>query len=205
MGKYIIGITGASGSIYGVKLIRQLLRMGHNVILTITESGKLVLDQEMDMHTCVYGSAEEIERYLRSYFCVESNPEKLKYYDIGLVSAPIASGSFRTDGMVVVPCSMATLSSIAHGASKNLLERAADVMMKERRRLIIVPREAPFNTIHLQNLLLLSQNNVQIIPASPPFYHKPSTIDELVDFFVGRVIDQLGIEHDFIERWAGIE
>jgi len=204
MGKYIIGITGASGSIYADRLIRKLLDNGHQVILTITEAGKKVLQQEINLDISSLQSEDEIEKYLRSFFLIENDNQKLKYYNNDRIGAPIASGSFRTDGMIVIPCSMASVSSIANGASKNLLERAADVIIKERKTLIVVPREAPFSTIHLQNLLLLAQNNVHIVPASPSFYHNPETIDELVDFFVGRIMDQLGIDHNLINRWSGI-
>lgn len=204
MGKYIIGITGASGSIYADRLIRRLLQYGQQVLITITEAGKQVLQQELNLDISALKTEETVASALRSYFSIEDHPEKLEYYDIGRIGAPIASGSFRTDGMVILPCSMATISAVAHGASNDLLERAADVMMKERKKLIIVPREAPFSTVHLQNLLLLSQCNVQIIPAAPSFYHGPKTIEELVDFFVGRIMDQMGIDHDFIERWAGV-
>lgn len=204
MGKYIIGITGASGSIYADHLIRKLLGNGHQIILTITEAGKKVLQQEIDLDISSLQSEEEIENCLKNFFLIENHNQSLKYYDIGRIGASIASGSFRTDGMIVIPCSMGTVSSIAYGTSKNLLERAADVTLKERKPLIVVPREAPFNAIHLQNLLLLAQNNVQIIPAAPSFYHKPGTIDELVDFFVGRIMDQLGIDYYPMQRWSGI-
>jgi len=204
MGKYIVGITGASGSIYADRFIRQLLKYKHQVILIITEAGKKVLKQELNLDLAVLRTEEEIESYLKGYFSVADHTGDLTYYDIGRIGAPISSGSFPVDGMIVLPCSMATVSAIARGASDNLLERAADVALKERKRLIVVPREAPLNVIHLQNLLLLAQCNVRIIPASPSFYHLPETIEELVGFFVGRIMDQLGIEHDFIKRWEGI-
>lgn len=205
MGKYIVGITGASGSIYADRFIRQLLKYDHQVILIITEAGKKVLKQELNLDLSVSLSEEQTESCLRGHFSFENYAGNLKYYDIGRIGAAIASGSFPVDGMIILPCSMATVSAIANGASNNLLERAADVILKEGRKLIVVPREAPFNTIHLQNLLLLAQSNVRIIPASPSFYHLPETIEELVGFFVGRILDQLEIEHDFIKRWEGIE
>lgn len=204
MGKYIIGITGASGSIYADHLIRELLNNGHQVFITITEAGKKVLQQEIDLDISLLRSEEEIEKHLKGFFLIEKNSNLLKYYDINRIGAPIASGSFRNDGMIVIPCSMGTLSAIACGASKNLLERAADVTLKERKPLIVVPREAPFNTIHLHNLLMLAQSNVQVIPAAPSFYHKPKTINELVDFFIGRIMDQLGIDNCLLQRWSGI-
>lgn len=201
MKKIIVGITGASGSIYADKLIRQLLKYKNQVLLTVTKAGMEVLKQEsgLDIRGCK--SEEAAEGIFAEYF--NAHGGSLRYFDIDRIGAAIASGSFRTDGMVILPCSMATVSSVAHGASGNLLERAADVVLKEKGKLILVPREAPFNTIHLQNLLQLSQCGAQIIPASPSFYHNPGTIDELVDFFTGRILDQLGVEHDFIKRWEG--
>ncbi len=204
MGKYIVGITGASGSIYADRLIRQLLKAGQKVVLTITEAGARVLQQELGLNLGGKNTRSEAEDYLKSFFLPENTEGSLEYYEIGNIGAPIASGSYKVDGMIVIPCTMATVSAIAHGASRNLLERAADVMMKERRTLIVVPRETPFNTIHLQNLLTLSQCNVQIIPAAPSFYHRPQTIEELADFFVGRIMDQLGINNDLVKRWSGL-
>ncbi len=204
MGKYVVGITGASGSIYADRLVRQLLAVGQQVILTITGVGIMVMQQELGLDLKAKGTQKEKEDCLKDHFSLTPEDKNLEYYDVGSIGAPIASGSYRVDGMVVIPCTMATVSAIANGASGDLLERAADVMLKERRTLIVVPREAPFSTIHLKNLLELSQNNVLVIPASPSFYHHPGSIVEMVDFFVGRIMDQLGIDNSLVKRWTGM-
>ena len=203
MGKYIIGITGASGAIYADRLIRQLLKYGHKVMLVMTEAGRTVFSQELNLDFDGMDS-KEVENCLGAYFDTESQTGIIIYFDNENIGASLASGSFHTDGMIVVPCSMATVSALAHGASGNLLERAADVIIKEKRTLIIVPREAPLSSIHLHNLLLLSQCNVTIIPAAPSFYHKPESLEELVDYFVGRILDQLDVQHDYSRPWTGI-
>lgn len=200
MGKYIVGITGATGSLYADRVIRKLLAMGHEVHLCITDAGRLVARSELDWTWEDSASPGEIEAALRSYY----GSEALRYYDLHSIGARIASGSFRTDGMVVVPCSMGTLSAIANGASHNLLERAADVVLKERGRLVLVARETPFNTIHLQNMLTLSQCGAVIMPACPSFYNQPASLEELADFFAARVLDQMGLHDESIKRWDGI-
>lgn len=199
MARYVVGITGASGTVYARRLMEKLLERGHQVHVCMTGAADLVAEAELGWDR----SALEAERqaYLRS--CLAGG-ERLYCYDIRAIGADIASGSFRMDGMVIIPCSMGTLSQIAHGASQNLLERAADVCLKERRRLVIVPREAPYNPIHLENMLALSRYGAVIMPASPGFYHRPKSIEDLVDFFCARVLDQLGVEDDTIERWSGM-
>lgn len=198
MGKYIIGITGASGSIYGVHLIEECLKAGHEVFMTITKSGRIVIKEELGLDLDM--SPEMVREKLLEYFKVSE--DVLKYYDIDHISGAIASGSFRTEGMVIAPCSMATVSAIAHGASKNLLERAADVMLKEGKPMIIVPRETPLSVIHLENLLKLAQLGVKIIPPMPAFYIDPKTIDDIVNHTLGRILDQLNIDHDLCKRWS---
>lgn len=143
----------------------------------------------------------EAGRYLRELFHAG---EMLRCYDIDAVGAEIASGSFRIDGMIIAPCSMGTLSAVAHGASGNLLERAADVCLKERRPLVVAPREAPYNQIHLENMLALSRYGAVIMPASPAFYSGPRTIEELAGFFVLRLLDQLGLREPSAQRWHGM-
>ena len=200
MGKYIVGIIGATGSLYADRVIRKLLNMGHEVHLCITSAGQLVARSELDWAWEDGAAPAEIEAALQEYY----GSTALRYYDLHAIGARIASGSFRTDGMVVVPCSMGTLSAIANGASHNLLERAADVVLKERGRLVLVARETPFNTIHLQNMLTLSQCGAVIMPACPSFYNKPASLEELADFFAARVLDQMGLHDDTIRRWDGI-
>ena len=200
MGTYIVGITGASGSTYALRLMELLLAQGHQVLCTVTAAGKLVLRHELDIDLA--GMEEPAAgSYLRG---ILKAGEAFAYYDVENIAAPIASGSVRADAMVVVPCSMGTLAGIRSGISRNLLERAADVMMKERKKLLIVPREAPYNSIHLENMLALSRDGVTVMPASPGFYAKPQSLQQLVDYFVGRLMDQLGLEHNLISRWKGM-
>ncbi|WP_308751907.1 flavin prenyltransferase UbiX [uncultured Anaerotruncus sp.] len=200
MGRYIVGVTGASGTVYAERLIARLTQKGHEVRLCVTDAGRMVSREERDWEA---GTPEALERCLRER--CGAPEELLRVYPIHAVGADIASGSFHSDGMIVLPCSMGTLSSIAHGASHNLLERAADVMLKERLPLLLVPREAPYNTIHLENMLTLSRLGVILVPASPAFYHRPHSVDELVDFFVTRLLDQLGIREECPARWRGME
>lgn len=193
-GIYTVGMTGASGGIYGVTLVKELLRQAYEVHLVMTEAAWLVFEKEL-----LYDTTNR-EALLQKLF--EPNDGALHYHELNDVAASIASGSFRSEGMIIIPCSMGTLSSIAHGASNNLLERAADVMLKEGRKLIVVPRESPLNQLHLENMLKLTQVGAKIVPAMPGFYHLPETIDDLVRFQVGKVLDSLGIEHQLFTRWG---
>jgi len=209
MGIYTIAITGASGSIYGIRLLKYLLEKRHNVYLTITREGCLILKDEVGFDWLESQKEIAIEK--------QKNIEKLtgkkikddfkvklailQYYDETNLSAPISSGSVEVDAMIVIPCSMKTLSGIACGYANNLVERAADVMLKEGRTLILVPRETPLNTIHLRNMLILSEMGAKIIPAMPAFYSHPEKIDDLVDFVVGKVLDSLGIKNNLFKRW----
>ncbi|WBW97108.1 UbiX family flavin prenyltransferase [Oceanirhabdus sp. W0125-5] len=190
MKKYIVGITGASGSIYGVRLVEELIKQGNEVHLVITDNGRKVLEFEIevDFEDWIYS----LERY----------EGRLVLCDIDDMFSSIASGSFRTHGMVIVPCSMGTLSKISCGVTDNLLIRAADVMIKEKRNLILVPRETPFNSIHLKNMLFLSDLNVTILPPMPAFYQKPKTIEDLVNITVGRILSSLNIESDLYDEWG---
>lgn len=200
MAKFIVGITGASGSIYATELIKCLLNAQHSVLCTVTNAGKLVLKHEIGLDLTEKSEAEQ-QKALRGFFLAKEN---LSCYHIDNIAAPIASGSAIVDGMVVVPCSMGTLSGIKNGSSLNLLQRAADVMLKEQRKLVLVPREAPYNSIHLENMLCLSRQGVHIVPASPGFYAKPQTLQELVAYFVARLMDQMAIGHSPIQRWQGL-
>lgn len=202
MGKYIVGITGASGSIYAKRVIERLVQKGHHVYICMTPAAKLVVESELGWQIGQDTPAGEVEQYLRDLFGFR---ELIHHYDIHAIGAPIASGSSGMDAMIVVPCSMGTLSSICHGSSHNLLERAADVCLKERRPLVIVPREAPYNQIHLENMTKLSGYGAVIMPASPGFYSRPQTIEEMVDFFVTRILDQMGIHEQSECRWSGME
>lgn len=191
---WVVGITGASGSVYGIRLTEELLNNGFNVHLVVSNAGWRVLKEEMDF------DASKREQELEIRF--GSRAGRLIYHPIADIGASIASGSFRAEGMIVIPCSMGTLSSIAHGSSDNLMTRAADVMLKEGRPLVLVPRETPLHAIHLENMLKLSRLGVKMLPAMPAFYHRPRTLEEIVDFLVGKVLDSVGIEHNLFKRWG---
>lgn len=180
MGRYVIGVTGASGAIYADRLVRHLKAIGQEVHLVLTDMGKKVC--AFEGHPDIAASADRV-------------------YDNGDFFAPIASGSYRHQGMVVIPCSMGTLGKIAHGTGDTLLTRAADVCLKEKRKLILVPRETPMSSLHLQNQKILSDMGAGIIPANPSFYHKPATIEDLVDTVLARVLDHLDLEHQVGKRW----
>ncbi|MEK4564856.1 flavin prenyltransferase UbiX [Alkalihalobacillus sp. FSL R5-0424] len=193
-GPYIVGMTGASGAIYGIRLVQELLRTQHDVHLVLTEATWQVFQAEMKL------DITDRDQVINELF--NKHQENLHVYDLHNYAAPIASGSFRTKGMVVIPCSMGSLSGMAIGASGNLIERAADVMLKERRPLVIVPRETPLHQIQLENMLTLSKAGATILPAMPGFYHNPTTMDELIDFVVGKALDVLGVEHELFKRWG---
>jgi flavin prenyltransferase len=200
MKQIVVAITGASGSVYGLRLVEELLKADCRVILLITRSGMDVLRYETGLEW--EGSVSERKELMRDYF---SGSSRLDYYDQENMFAPVASGSSVPDAMVVVPCSMGAAGRISAGISDNLIERVADVVLKERRPLILVPRETPFNQIHLQNLLRLARVGAQILPASPGFYHRPKTIDDLVDHVVGKILDNLRIPHSLFQRWGEAE
>ncbi len=195
MKNFAVGITGASGAVYGVRLVQELLKGGHKVHLMVTEAGWQVFHEELGWDTTDRGSI------LQEYF-IQGSSGELHYHTLRDFKAPIASGSYQNSGMIIIPCSMGTLSGIAHGASGNLLERAADVMLKEGRKLVLVPRETPLNSIHLENMLKVSQAGGKILPAMPGFYQLPKTLDDLVDFLVGKALDSLGVQHDLFKRWG---
>jgi 4-hydroxy-3-polyprenylbenzoate decarboxylase len=193
--RLIVGMTGASGAPYALCLLEECLRQGHEVHLVVTEAGWRVLKEEHDWPT---SRREELfdERFGHL-------PGRLVHHPLKDIGASIASGSFRTDGMAVIPCSMGTLAKLAAGLSTNLLERAADVMLKERRPLIIVPRETPLSPIHLENMLALARAGAHIVPAMPAFYHRPESVEDMVRFIAGKVLDLLGIDHGLFRRWEG--
>lgn len=194
--RWIVGITGASGSIYGIRLIEELLRSGFQVHLVITEAGWRVLKEELDWETTRRTAA------LEQQFGESLKNGTLVFHPNADIGASIASGSFRVEGMLIMPCSMGTLASIANGISNNLMSRAADVMLKEGRKLLLVPRETPLHAIHLENMLTLARLGVRIVPAMPAFYYKPQSMEEMVDFLVGKVLDSIGVEHDLYRRWG---
>lgn len=194
-----IAITGASGTIYGIRLIEELLAAQCRVILLLSGSGRIVLKEELGIDWS--GVESEMNSTVRDHF--KAAEESLTYYDEGNFFSPLASGSAAPDAMIVAPCSMGTLARVAAGLSGNLLERAADVMLKEGKPLLLLPRETPFSAIHLENMLKLARLGVRIVPAMPGFYSHPQTIDDMVNFVVGKMLDQLGIEVNLFTRWQG--
>lgn len=191
MKKIILAITGASGSIYGLRLLEVLLK-SHQVELIISNSALEVIRHELPE------AFDSVQRLM-----ADSKRENLRVYLENQISAPIASGSYQVEGMYIVPCSMKTLSSIANGYTENLISRAADVTIKEGRRLIVSPREMPLSVIHIENMLKLARLGVIIAPPIPAFYHRPERIDDLIDFVVGKLLDLMGIDNDLFRRWNG--
>lgn len=198
---FVVAITGASGSVYGLRVVEELLKGGARVSVLITVAGFTVLREECGLSWG--GTAAEVQEQLRGRLGYEG--DGLRYYACDDLFAPIASGSSAPDAMIVVPCSMGTLSRVSCGNAGNLLERAADVMLKEGRPLVLVPRETPFNAIHLEHMLKLSRLGVRIVPAMPGFYHKPQSLEDLVAFVVGKVLDSVQVEHSLFKRWGAEE
>jgi len=194
--RWVVGITGASGAIYGITLCQQLLDVGFHIHLVVTDAGWRVMKEELGW------DVDHRMDSLRNVFGAAISEGQLTYHPLNDIGASIASGSFRSAGMVIMPCSMGTLSSIANGSSTNLLTRAADVMLKEGRPLLLVPRETPLHAIHLENMLKLARMGVRIIPAMPAFYNGPQTINDMVNFLVGKVMDSMGIMHNLYKRWG---
>lgn len=190
----VFGITGASGAPYGVRLLQQLAAASRPVSLIVSSHGLRLLQTETSIQ-----SMDD----LRAEVGAKAWDKWITPYDNNDRGAPPASGSALSAGMVICPCSMGTLSAISVGASRSLIERAADVALKERRKLVLVPRETPLSAIHLQNMLRLARAGAVVLPATPAFYHQPREIGDLVDFVVARVLDQLGIEHKLGKRWDG--
>ena len=196
--RIIIAVTGASGAIYGFRLAHVLVQRKFPIYLIVTQAARLVAKHELGLD---FGEGEDRQarKTLINYF--KSGAKEIQWLEPMDLLAPISSGSHLTKGMVVVPCSMGALSGIAHGSSRDLVERAADVALKEKRPLILVPRETPLSPVHLKNMLSLSRIGVHILPAVPAFYQKPKTVEAMVDFVVGRILDLLGITHDLFKRW----
>jgi flavin prenyltransferase len=185
--RLIIAITGATGAVYGVRLLQVLRDIpGLETHLIVSDAGALNLHQELEMKRKEVESLADVVHNVR---------------DIG---ASVSSGSFLSDGMIIAPCSMKTLSAVAHGLSDNLITRAADVVLKERRRLVLMVRETPFNLAHLRNMTSVTEMGGIVFPPLPSFYHRPATISEMVDHTIGRVLDLYGLEHALAPRWPGI-
>jgi 4-hydroxy-3-polyprenylbenzoate decarboxylase len=215
---FILGITGASGAIYSIRLLEVLLHAGYEVHLSISESGRAVLKQELDIDV-------DLQRFEPASLTTPADPNstggnllkeicgpipphllaeagRLHYHHYRDFMAPIASGSFLSGGMVICPCSGTTLSAVAHAAAGNLIQRAAEVQLKEGRKLIVVPRETPLSSLQLENMHRLSQAGVVMLPASPGWYHGVRSLADLVDFVVARICDQLEVEHNLMRRWG---
>ena len=190
----VLAMTGASGAPYAVELLRVLARSGRTVHLTISPSGAQVLREET-------GIAVSLNHFDLGVFG-EIGPGRVIYHHHADYSAGIASGSFPTAGMIVSPCSMSTLASVAHGITTNLVTRAADVHLKERRKLVLVPRETPLSLIHIENMAAVTRAGAVVLPASPGWYHRPETTTDLVRFVVARICDQVGVGNDLAGRWG---
>ena len=198
MKSIIVGITGASGSVYAQRLLTRLDASPDvsRIDLVITQAGVRVVGEELGLN--VAGTDRRVVREL-----LGEDSEKVIVHSANDIGASIASGSYLSDGMVIVPCSMSTLGAIANGVSRDLVHRAADVVIKESRLLLLVPRETPLNVIHLENMLKLARLGIRILPAMPGFYHHPQTIDDLVEHFIHRLLDHLGVSHVQLTRWEG--
>jgi 4-hydroxy-3-polyprenylbenzoate decarboxylase len=194
--KIVVAICGASGSIYGIRLLKALLRNPLEIYLIVSSAGYKVLEHEAGYR------GESFSSFLKDKGVVIHNDADLNIYEQDDFFAPPASGSFRNDGMVIVPCSMKTLGAIASGIADNLIHRAADVNLKEKRPLILLPRETPLNLIHLKNMYMAAKAGATIMPPSPSFYSNPKNISELVDSVIARVLDHLKIEHDLVKEWG---
>lgn len=198
-GDLVLAFTGASGAPYGIRLLEVLVQAGRRVHLILSPAAVEVLEQEMDRHV-------HLDRFdlgdLLGPAAGSVSPGQVLYHHYRDFRAGIASGSFLTAGMVVCPCSMGTASAIAHGLSQNLIHRAADVHLKERRRLVLVPRETPLGLVQLRNLTSCAEAGAVVLPAMPGFYTRPRSLQDAVDFVVGRICDQLGVEHQLMKRWG---
>jgi len=193
-----LALSGASGMAYGLRLLECLLAADLRVYLLVSQAAHIVAKQELGV--ALPARAGDLEKQLSAG--LNARDGQLCVFGRDDWNAPVASGSNPADAMVVCPCSMGTLASIANGLSDNLIERAADVMLKEQKKLVLVPREAPFSTLHLENMLTLSKMNAVILPANPGFYHRPQSVEAIVDFIVARILDQLGVQHELMARWG---
>lgn len=198
----VLAMTGASGAGYGLHLLKVLLRAGRTVHLTLSPAAVEVLREEEDCNVQLHDFRLED---LLGEDALLAGPGQVHYHHYQDFRAGIASGSFLTAGMAVCPCSMGTVSAIAHGTSQNLIHRAADVHLKERRKLVLVPRETPLSVVQLRNLTACAEVGAVVLPAMPAFYTRPKTLTDCLDFIVGRICDQLGVEHDLLKRWGDAE
>ena len=194
-----VGITGASGAVYAVRTVAALLERGCRVEVVASEFGRRLLREELGQEAAV----DVFEKYLQGRYGAGIDKGSLLLHPNKNVGATIASGSYQCSAMVIIPCSMKTLAGVANGLSRNLIERAADVALKERRRLIVVPRETPMSLPQLKNLVLCAEAGAVVLPAMPAFYQHPRSLDDLADFMAGKVLSALGLEHELYSAWAG--
>lgn len=193
-----LAMTGASGAHYGLRLLEFLIRSGSEIYLLLSKPAQVVIKMETDL--ALPGRGGEIERYLGSHYGAE--PGQVRVFGREEWTAPVASGSAASAGMVICPCTTGTLAGVASGSSHNLIERAADVTLKEGRKLILVVRETPFSVIHLENMLRLARSGACILPANPGFYQNPKSLSDVIDFVVARILDQLGMEQNLLPPWG---
>lgn len=197
-GRITVAITGASGAPYALRLLQQLLAANYQVLTLMSSAARVVFAAEEDLK--IPAGADKASEWFTDYF--QAQPEQIKVFSKEDWFSPVASGSSAPKQMVICPCSTGTLSAVANGACDNLIERAADVVIKEKGQLIIVPREMPLSTIHLENMLSLSKIGATIMPAAPGFYHQPKQISDLVDFVVARILDHLNVEQNIVNPWG---
>lgn len=201
MSGYLLALTGASGAAYGTRIAGELLSRGDDVTTVISPSGFLLLKEELGVDCTPNDAAAKLKEYIGSKPWGKAGKGTLSSVRHDDLAAGFASGSYQLKAMIICPCSMGTLARVATGVSGNLIERAADCMLKEKRPLVLVPRETPLNEIHLENMLKLARMGAAIVPAMPAFYTKPASVDEMVDFIAGKVLDILGIENSLYKRW----
>ncbi len=195
-----LAITGASGIQYALSLLKCLVDAGESVYLLVSAPAQIVIDMETDLK--LPARPREMQQYLTALY--DAKPDQIQVFGKEEWTAPVASGSGVPEAMVVCPCTTGTLSSIACGSSNNLIDRAADVVLKERKKLILVPRESPFSEIHLENMLKLARAGAIILPPNPGFYYRPESLQDMIDFVVARILDHLGVAHTLLPRW-GVE
>ena len=197
--RLVVAVTGASGAIYAVRFLKASLELGIHMDLVVSDYGHRLLIEECELNL----KTETVEAWLDRSYGPADRSGSIHRHPGNDLGASIASGSQHWDGMVVIPCSMRTLSEIAHGSSSNLISRAADVTLKERRSLVLVPRETPLNLLHIENMKMATLAGAVLVPAMPAFYIKPRTLEDLADFVAGRVLATLGIPHDLFKAWKG--
>ncbi len=193
----VLGMSGASGAVYGLRLLKFLLSNNYQVEFTLSANALIVIKEELGIEF----ELDDLSNSILTKLELKEFTHNFRLHSVKNIAASISSGSYKTQGMIVAPCSMGTIANIAAGTSHNLISRAADVTLKERRKLILLVREAPYSTIHLRNMLSLSELGAVIVPASPGFYHNPKSIDDQINFVLGKALDVMGIDNSLFKRW----